>query len=142
MRIGIMAPGSRGDVEPYVAPGKGLAAAVHTVRLVTHENFEPLVRAHGLQFWPVDGSVQEIVEGAGMRERLEGGNLLAVLSEMSREAQRKLTAERLARAVETAVGDPGMRRRAADLGAKIRAEDGVAQAVAVVAGLPQRPRRC
>ena len=36
MRIAIIASGSRGDVEPYVALGKGLQAAGHVVRLVTH----------------------------------------------------------------------------------------------------------
>jgi sterol 3beta-glucosyltransferase len=56
--------------------------------------------------------------------------------------RRKLTATRLAQAIETAVGDPGMRQRAADLGARIRAEDGIARAVAVVAELPKSPRRC
>ena len=88
MRIAIIAPGSRGDVEPYVALGEGLKGAGHEVRLVTHEDFETLVTSHGLEFWPVEGSVQDIVQGADMRDRLEGGNFLAVLSQMSREAQR------------------------------------------------------
>ena len=43
MRIVIIASGSRGDVEPYVALGKGLQAAGHVVRLVTHRDFESLV---------------------------------------------------------------------------------------------------
>ena len=42
----------------------------------------------------------------------------------------QLTVERLAAAIVTAVSDSGMRRRAAELGANIRQEDGVAQAVA------------
>jgi sterol 3beta-glucosyltransferase len=46
--------------------------------------------------------------------------------------QRELTAERLAAAIRTAVTDEGMRRRAQELGAKIRAEDGVARAVAAI----------
>jgi sterol 3beta-glucosyltransferase len=56
--------------------------------------------------------------------------------------RKKLTAERLARAIETAMGDRDMRRRAADLGAKIRTEDGIGRAVAVVAELAKSPRRC
>ena len=43
MRITIIATGSRGDVQPYIALGKGLVAAGESVRLVTHENFESLV---------------------------------------------------------------------------------------------------
>ena len=46
--------------------------------------------------------------------------------------QKKLTAARLTAAIETVVSDPGMRRRAADLGRHLRQEDGVAAAVTVV----------
>ena len=44
----------------------------------------------------------------------------------------KLTVERFAAALETAVSDSGMRQRAAELGSKIRQEDGVANAVACI----------
>ena len=44
----------------------------------------------------------------------------------------KLTADRLAQALRQATTDEGMRRRAADLGAMIRAEDGIGEAVAVI----------
>jgi sterol 3beta-glucosyltransferase len=50
MRIAIIAMGSRGDVQPYIALGTGLKAAGHAVRLVTHENFEALVSAYRLEF--------------------------------------------------------------------------------------------
>jgi UDP:flavonoid glycosyltransferase YjiC (YdhE family) len=43
--------------------------------------------------------------------------------------RRRLNAEALAGAIRTAATDPGMRARAAVLGARIRAEDGVARAV-------------
>ena len=44
----------------------------------------------------------------------------------------KLTAEKLAAAINTAVNDSAMRARAAALGEKIRAEDGVARAVEII----------
>jgi UDP:flavonoid glycosyltransferase YjiC (YdhE family) len=46
--------------------------------------------------------------------------------------RKRLSVGRLAEAVEQAVSDPDMRRRAAVLGRQIRAEDGVAEAVAVI----------
>ena len=46
--------------------------------------------------------------------------------------RKKLTAERLAQAIHTAVTDQAMRQRAADLGVKIQAEDGVARAVTII----------
>jgi sterol 3beta-glucosyltransferase len=88
MRIAIIAPGSRGDVEPYVALGKGLKRAGNVVRLVTHRDFNVLVNAHGLDFWPLQVSVQSIAESTGMRERLGNGSLLAVMPQMAQEAQR------------------------------------------------------
>jgi sterol 3beta-glucosyltransferase len=47
---------------------------------------------------------------------------------------KKLTAERLAEALTIAVSDKEMGRRAADLGEKIRAEDGLSAAVDVIIG--------
>ena len=46
--------------------------------------------------------------------------------------RRRLTAERLAAALTRAVTDEGMRARAAGLGERIRAEDGVRRAIAVI----------
>ena len=88
MRIAIIAPGSRGDVQPYIALGKGLIGAGNVVRLVTHQDFEALVNSHGLDFRPVEGKVVDIAQSKEMRERLEGGNFLAVMSQMAKEAQR------------------------------------------------------
>jgi sterol 3beta-glucosyltransferase len=88
MRIAIIASGSRGDVEPYVALGQGLTKAGHAVRLITHEDFETLVASGGVEFWPVDGSVKEVAESSAMREQLEGGNFVSILRQMAVEAER------------------------------------------------------
>jgi UDP:flavonoid glycosyltransferase YjiC (YdhE family) len=45
---------------------------------------------------------------------------------------KQLTAEKLAEAINSAVNDSAMRVRAAALGAKIRAENGVARAVEII----------
>jgi sterol 3beta-glucosyltransferase len=78
MRIAIIAMGTRGDVQPYLALGKGLKAADNFVRLITHENFEQLVTSHGLEFCPVKGNVQEVLESPEMLKLLERGNFLAI----------------------------------------------------------------
>jgi sterol 3beta-glucosyltransferase len=49
--------------------------------------------------------------------------------------RQKLTAGRLDEAIEIAAGDGEMRRRAAELGKKIQAEDGVATAVPLIEAL-------
>ena len=53
--------------------------------------------------------------------------------------RQRLTAERLGDAIRVAVSDVTMRERAAELGKRIRAEDGVARAVEVIAQLGKRP---
>jgi UDP:flavonoid glycosyltransferase YjiC (YdhE family) len=88
MRIVMIAPGSRGDVEPYLALGKGLQKAGHVVRLVTHQNFETLVTSQALDFWPIEGNVQDIAQSKEMSGLLEKGNFLAILSQMAKEAER------------------------------------------------------
>jgi sterol 3beta-glucosyltransferase len=47
-------------------------------------------------------------------------------------SRRKLTVDRLAQAIEEAVTNIAMRQRAAELGAKIQAEDGIANAVEII----------
>ena len=87
MRIAIIAPGSRGDVQPYLALGKGLKDAGHDVRLITHENFAGFVKSHQLEFWPLRGNVQEVAESQEMRELLEKGNFLAIAKFQAKAAK-------------------------------------------------------
>jgi UDP:flavonoid glycosyltransferase YjiC (YdhE family) len=88
MRIAILASGSRGDIEPYLALGQGLQRAGHVVRLVTHQNYEGYVTSYGVAFWPVEGDVQAVAQSPEMRERLGKGSFLAVMAQMAKEAQR------------------------------------------------------
>ena len=56
MHITILTIGSRGDVQPYLAFAVGLKNAGYTVRLATHANFEPEIRAYGLKFAVINGN--------------------------------------------------------------------------------------
>jgi sterol 3beta-glucosyltransferase len=51
--------------------------------------------------------------------------------------RRKLTSERLAAAITTATTDQNMQARAAALGERIRAEDGVARTIDIIEGFSQ-----
>ncbi len=59
MRITILAIGSRGDIQPYIALSKGLREAGHSVRLATHAAFATLVRSHAIEFSPLDDEPHE-----------------------------------------------------------------------------------
>jgi sterol 3beta-glucosyltransferase len=59
MKITICVVGTRGDVQPTVALGKGLKQAGHEVRLLTHAMYEDLVGAHGLDFVLLPGDPRQ-----------------------------------------------------------------------------------
>ena len=52
MKITIAALGTRGDVQPMIALGKGLQAAGHEITLIAGSNFEAWVRSYGFDFLP------------------------------------------------------------------------------------------
>lgn len=53
MRVTILTLGSRGDVQPFLAFGLGLASAGHEVCVATHLKYKPLVDRVGLEFAPL-----------------------------------------------------------------------------------------
>ena len=85
MKITIIAPGSRGDVQPYVALGKGLKDAGHTLRILTSQDFQGLVTDYGLEFFNLGGNMQAVAQD--MQGLLERGNFLKILSSMGKSAQ-------------------------------------------------------
>lgn len=87
-RITIVASGSRGDVQPYVALGKGLKDAGYEVRLLASENFETLTTEAGLAFASTGVSIEEITQTDEWRAVIEGGNFIAILGKMQSEMKR------------------------------------------------------
>lgn len=86
MIITMIAPGSRGDVQPYVALGNGLKEAGHTVRIVTTTDFHDLVTAYGLEFVAMGGNVEAAAQSQ-MTGIIEQGNLVQILTSTGRGAQ-------------------------------------------------------
>jgi UDP:flavonoid glycosyltransferase YjiC (YdhE family) len=73
MQITILALGSYGDVLPIATLGQGLKVAGHQVRLATFENFEKMVNQHGLDFHPIRGDSQAILNAGSGRALTESG---------------------------------------------------------------------
>ena len=86
MKISIIAPGSLGDVQPYVALGKGLRKAGHAVGVLASSDFQELVTQYDLGFYDLGGSMQTVAQN--MQSLLEQGNFLKILSSMGISAQR------------------------------------------------------
>jgi len=77
MHLTILAAGSRGDIQPYLALGVGLQAAGHRVRFAAFRNFAPFVNSYGLEFAPVEADFQAIMGGDdGQGLVASGGNFL------------------------------------------------------------------
>ncbi len=85
MRLTIPTTGSRGDVQPYIALGLGLQAAGHHVRIASHADFEPLVRAYGLDFFAIEADGRALQASAhGDRMLKAGRDPVAFLREFVR----------------------------------------------------------
>jgi UDP:flavonoid glycosyltransferase YjiC (YdhE family) len=95
MNITILTIGSRGDVQPLVALGKGLKEAGHIVRIGTDAAFETLTRGVGLDFTPVAGDIRSVMQSAGGREMLDQGQNPLIMIGTMIEAARPL-AKRIA----------------------------------------------
>jgi UDP:flavonoid glycosyltransferase YjiC (YdhE family) len=72
MRITILALGSRGDVQPFVPLGKALQAAGHRVRVATFAAFTAMIRDAGLDFSPIHGDAQALLNTASQGGFLAG----------------------------------------------------------------------
>lgn len=72
MKLAILASGTRGDVQPYIALGKALGEQGHDVRLVCPDNFEAWIRSHGLAFFPLGVDMQAFLQLPEGRKVLSG----------------------------------------------------------------------
>ncbi|MFO0589423.1 MAG: glycosyltransferase [Polyangiaceae bacterium] len=73
MRVSLVPLGSRGDVEPYVALGRALAAKGHAVRVATCEPFRDFVTSNGLEYERLAGDIKEVVGDRGRAELASAG---------------------------------------------------------------------
>jgi sterol 3beta-glucosyltransferase len=83
--ISIVASGSRGDVQPYVALAKGLQDAGYRVRLLASENFAALATDAGLAFESTGPNIEEILQSEEWRKVRESSNFLKILARGQRE---------------------------------------------------------
>jgi sterol 3beta-glucosyltransferase len=73
MNVLILTIGSRGDIQPFVALGKGLKAAGHDVTVCTAQMFEPLVSEHGLDYATMTDEMIRLTDTVDGQRTLESG---------------------------------------------------------------------
>jgi sterol 3beta-glucosyltransferase len=90
MNVLILTVGTRGDVQPYVALGRGLQAAGHAVVLVAPAQFAEFVTGHSLEFAALPAEFLDLLQtGEGKRAVSGKGNPLKLLR-MVQPMQRRL----------------------------------------------------
>ncbi|CAN3376562.1 hypothetical protein DIURU_002687 [Diutina rugosa] len=62
MKITFLTIGSRGDVQPYIALGKGLLREGHQVTIATHHEFGDWIRKHNMGFREIAGNPAELMD--------------------------------------------------------------------------------
>ncbi|SJM88097.1 related to Sterol 3-beta-glucosyltransferase [Zygosaccharomyces bailii] len=74
-KVGLLTIGSRGDVQPYIALGKGLQKEGHNVIIITHGEFRGFVESHGIEFDEIAGNPAELMSFMVEHESLNVGLL-------------------------------------------------------------------
>ncbi|GCE15632.1 glycosyltransferase [Tengunoibacter tsumagoiensis] len=87
MQIAILTGGSRGDVQPYVALGKGLQDAGHMVRILSSDDFQDVVTDTGLDFVSTGGNAQAVAQE--IQSLVAQGKTLEVFAQMKRAAEKQ-----------------------------------------------------
>jgi sterol 3beta-glucosyltransferase len=68
MKITVNTFGTRGDIQPYIALSLGLQQAGHTVRIITHQIFEPFVKEYGLDLYPLHLDPRQVLLNQALSE--------------------------------------------------------------------------
>jgi sterol 3beta-glucosyltransferase len=75
MKYGIISTGSRGDVQPFIALALALMEQGHVVTLVTNENFRAFVEGFSIDYLPIAGDTEKIINSPEALKLLEGGSI-------------------------------------------------------------------
>jgi sterol 3beta-glucosyltransferase len=78
-RILIITIGSRGDIQPFIALGKGLKAAGYNVALQTAEAYRSFVETNGLRYVYMNNDFMELTESKAGQTAIDGGGKLQLM---------------------------------------------------------------
>lgn len=94
MKILIHTLGTRGDIQPFVALGKGLLQAGHRVAICTAEGFRPFIEEHGIGYAYLNNGILDLAQAQAGQAALEGrGNLLELIRQAKPILRRSMVEE-------------------------------------------------
>lgn len=86
--VALVTLGSRGDVQPFVALGRGLQRAGYRVVVATQEAFRAFVEGYGLTFYPLTRDIRPLMRVFAHRGLMDGRqNAVLFVRYMYRSAQ-------------------------------------------------------
>lgn len=85
MKITMLAMGTRGDTQPFIALGLALKQKGHSVKIAASENFQAFVEQYGLQFAPVRGDVAKLAASDLVKDAHNADNPLKFFTSMRSE---------------------------------------------------------
>lgn len=88
VRATILAPGSRGDVQPYIALGQALLSLGHDCTIVTTLDHEALVRSYGLTVATIPLNVTDELKRVETTRAVEGGGVISSFRQFASIAKR------------------------------------------------------
>jgi sterol 3beta-glucosyltransferase len=84
MHYALIAIGSRGDTQPFIALSLGLIRRGHRVTLLAHENFQSLKDSYNIAFHPLAGNPEQMLQSPEARRLLQSGNTPRLLRYLHR----------------------------------------------------------
>ena len=87
MRITILTTGSRGDIQPFIALGRGLKQAGYHVKIATHDTFQGMAQQYGLEFAAIAGDVQAMMASEAGQKMLKSNNSIYLIQQYARMVQ-------------------------------------------------------
>src|ERR1700712_2192806 len=84
MHYAILTYGSRGDVQPFIALALGLQKRGHKVTVAAAENFKSFVESYALPFFPLYGSVEDLLQEPESIALLKTGSTFAFVKHLQK----------------------------------------------------------
>ena len=107
MKTLILTIGTRGDVQPFVALGKGLQAAGHDVTICTAQTFESFIQENGLHYAYMNDGIIRLIDTSEGKEAMERGSAFGLIQKVKPILRQMLDeAWRAAQSVEVIVYHP------------------------------------
>lgn len=99
-KVLLVTAGSRGDVQPFVALGKGLQEAGYDVTICTHSFFQPFIEQHGISYAFMNDELRALVDTDAGRKALASSSSIVswiktarALSKQANEIQTRMLDE-------------------------------------------------